>query len=144
MSLSADDPVVVLGDRDEVRQMADHLLGNALVHTPAGTAIHVRAVAGDGVGAIEVTDHGPGLSEDQAHQVFDRFYRTDAGRSRGGPGLGLSIVDTLASALDGRATVRSAPGVGSTFRFELPTAEPLLGSPAVGPEGNLLAGREEP
>jgi signal transduction histidine kinase len=72
--------------------------------------------------ALEVRDHGLGLTPDQAARVFERFYRTDAARSRpgGGSGLGLSIVAAIASAHGGRAEVDTAPGEGATFRVLLP------------------------
>jgi two-component system OmpR family sensor kinase len=71
---------------------------------------------------LEVADEGPGMSQDDAHRVFERFYRTDSSRARssGGTGLGLSIVDSLVSAHGGTVTVTTAPGRGSCFRVSLP------------------------
>lgn len=67
-------------------------------------------------------DAGPGLSPSDTARVFERFYRTDAPRTRasGGAGLGLSIVQTLVTAHDGRASVDSEPGRGSIFTVVLP------------------------
>ena len=80
---------------------------------------------------MEVTDRGQGLTPDQATRVFERFYRTDAARSRaqGGTGLGLSIVAAIAEAHGGTVEVDSTPGEGSTFRMLLPGAA-LVDSPA--------------
>ncbi|MGC8464831.1 MAG: sensor histidine kinase [Acidimicrobiales bacterium] len=72
---------------------------------------------------IEVEDHGPGLEKEQLQRVFERFYRSDASRSRaaGGAGLGLSLVAAITQAHGGRAWVMSdGPGTGATFGFDLP------------------------
>ena len=73
---------------------------------------------------LEVIDHGPGLTPEQAAQVFDRFYRADPSRSRaqGGSGLGLAIVDAVVRAHGGQPSVSATPGGGATFRVELPAA----------------------
>lgn len=75
---------------------------------------------------LEVTDRGPGMSEDVAARVFERFYRADASRTRasGGSGLGLSIVSALVTAHGGRVELDTAPGRGATFRLLLPLAPP--------------------
>jgi two-component system, OmpR family, sensor kinase len=71
---------------------------------------------------LEVVDHGPGLSREQAERVFERFYRADQARTRetGGTGLGLAIVSALVVAHGGRVSVDTAPGHGATFRVVLP------------------------
>ena len=76
----------------------------------------------NGHAVIEVEDAGPGLDADDAERVFERFYRTDASRSRtsGGVGLGLSIVAAVARAHGGAVTATSEPGQGATFRITLP------------------------
>jgi two-component system, OmpR family, sensor kinase len=73
---------------------------------------------------LEVTDHGPGLTPEQAEHVFERFYRADQARTRksGGAGLGLAIVAALVAAHGGTVWVDSAPGRGATFRVALPLA----------------------
>jgi two-component system OmpR family sensor kinase len=81
---------------------------------------------GDPLASLEVVDRGQGLTPEQADRVFERFYRTDAARSRaqGGTGLGLSIVDAITRAHGGAVEVESEPGAGSTFRVLLPCAPP--------------------
>lgn len=71
---------------------------------------------------ISVVDHGPGIPEEAAAHVFERFYRADSGRSRdaGGTGLGLSIVAAVAAAHGGRVEHRPTPGGGATLRLILP------------------------
>ncbi|HEY8029972.1 MAG TPA: HAMP domain-containing sensor histidine kinase [Gaiellaceae bacterium] len=116
-------PVVVLGDRDGLRQIVDNLLSNVRSHTPSGSPARV-VVAREGQSAvIEVSDSGPGLTRDELDRIFERFYRADASRSRasGGVGLGLSIVAAVARAHGGTVSARSDGG-GATFRIELPAA----------------------
>ncbi|HUZ22434.1 MAG TPA: HAMP domain-containing sensor histidine kinase [Streptosporangiaceae bacterium] len=75
---------------------------------------------------LEVTDHGPGLSREQAEHAFERFYRADQARTTGGTGLGLAIVAALVAAHDGAVWVESAPGAGATFRIALPLSPDAL------------------
>jgi two-component system OmpR family sensor kinase len=81
----------------------------------------------DGTAGISVADSGPGLSEEQAVHVFERFYRADESRARasGGVGLGLAIVSAVAHAHGGDVSARSAPGEGATFSIVLPLAGAL-------------------
>jgi two-component system OmpR family sensor kinase len=116
--------VVVSGDAARLRQIVDNLLHNAVVHTPAGTPVHVSVVRAGAMAVVQVADDGPGLGSDQATRVFDRFYRGSEARTGEGTGLGLSIVAALAAAHDGRASVDAAPGAGAVFRVEIPAAEP--------------------
>jgi two-component system OmpR family sensor kinase len=115
-------PVVVTGDEARLRQVAANLLGNARVHTPDGTPVHVRVRTTTDVAVLEVADEGPGLIPAEAERIFERFYRADPSRARtsGGSGLGLSIVAAIAEAHGGQAIVDSGPGRGTTFRVELP------------------------
>jgi two-component system, OmpR family, sensor kinase len=116
------EPLVVLGDRGSLRRIVDNLLANVRSHTPPGAPASVTVGREDGRAFVEVADAGPGLSEDDAARVFERFYRSDPSRARasGGAGLGLSIVAAVAEAHGGKATVRSEPGGGARFRIELP------------------------
>jgi two-component system OmpR family sensor kinase len=80
---------------------------------------------------LEVADRGPGLTTEQAHRVFERFYRADQARTRksgSGAGLGLAIVSALVSAHGGAVSVDSRPGQGATFRVALPLAPEAQGS----------------
>jgi two-component system, OmpR family, sensor kinase len=112
----------VLGDEPRIRQVLSNLVANALQHTPESADVTVR-VGTDGDDAVlEVADKGPGMSQEDASRVFERFYRTDSSRARtsGGTGLGLSIVDSLVQAHGGVVTVTTAPGEGCCFRVMLP------------------------
>jgi two-component system OmpR family sensor kinase len=77
---------------------------------------------------VEVADHGPGLTPEQADRVFERFYRADQARTRqaGGAGLGLAIVSALVTAHGGTVTVAPTPGGGATFRIDLPLAPEVV------------------
>jgi two-component system OmpR family sensor kinase len=120
----ADAGYLVPGDPIRLRQVIDHLLANALIHTPHGTPVEVRLDAGNRYAVLEVADRGPGLTPEQATHVFDRFYRVDVARGRetGGSGLGLAIVAALVTAHGGVVEVDAAPGAGATFRVALPLA----------------------
>ncbi|MEV5751068.1 HAMP domain-containing sensor histidine kinase [Actinoallomurus sp. NPDC052308] len=124
IDLEAAEGAVVLGDAMRLRQVLDNLLANVRRHTPAGAPAAVRIDVAGGHVEVSVTDHGPGLAEDQCRRVFERFYRTDHSRSRehGGAGLGLSIVAAVTEAHDGVVGVISAPGEGATFVVRLPHA----------------------
>ena len=122
---------LVIGDEARLRQVIGNLMSNALTHTPDGSPIEVSIGSGtldprvpDSAQAVtlDVTDHGPGMTPEQAHRVFERFYRADQARTRtsGGSGLGLAIVSALVTAHGGVASVRTAPGQGATFRIALP------------------------
>jgi two-component system OmpR family sensor kinase len=126
------EPVTVMGDRVRLRQIVDNLLANVRSHTPPETPVRVSVARRDGAAEVAVADEGPGLTEEQAAHVFERFYRADASRSRtsGGIGLGLSIVAAVAEAHGGRVTAESGPGRGATFRIELPLARGAVPEPA--------------
>ncbi len=81
-------PVEMPGDAPRLRQVVDNLLANVRAHTPPGTTTTVTVATDDGAALIEVADNGPGLTEEQAAKVFERFYRTDTSRRAlvGAPG----------------------------------------------------------
>ncbi len=112
----------VLGDEARLRQVLGNLVANALQHTPDSAPITVRVGTADDDAVLEVADEGPGMTQEDAHRVFERFFRTDSSRARssGGTGLGLSIVDSLVYAHGGRVTVSTSPGRGCCFRVGLP------------------------
>ena len=127
ISASADGPVVVRGDADRLRQVLGNLVGNALVHTPPGTAVEVGVRSNGTEALLEVRDHGRGLPDADPDALFERFWRAEAGRERGpgGAGLGLAIVAAIADAHGGRVTASNAPGGGAAFVVALPLARTL-------------------
>lgn len=112
----------VLGDDARLRQVLSNLVSNALQHTPDTADVTVRVGTVGENAMLEVVDKGPGMSEQDAQRVFERFYRTDSSRARasGGTGLGLSIVDALVHAHGGTVTVTTAPDQGCRFLVALP------------------------
>lgn len=117
--------VLVNADSRRFNQALSNLMVNARTYTPPGTTIHVslRKVGNEAV--VSVHDQGPGLSEEQATRIFERFYRADSSRTRSegkseGSGLGLSIVDAVMKAHGGSADVVSKLGEGATFILRLP------------------------
>jgi two-component system OmpR family sensor kinase len=112
----------VLGDEARLRQVMGNLVANALQHTPESASIAIRVGTRQDSAILEVADEGPGMSREDAHRIFERFYRTDSSRARtsGGTGLGLSIVDSLVYAHDGRVSVTTSPGHGCRFKVNLP------------------------
>ena len=111
-----------LGDESRLRQVLSNLMINAVQHTPGTADIAVRVGTKDDDAVLEVIDDGPGMCEQDAQRVFERFYRADSSRARtsGGSGLGLSIVDSLVRAHGGSVTVTTAPGHGCRFHVSLP------------------------
>ncbi len=126
-----DDALGVVGDDDRIRQVVVNLVGNALVHTPAGTALELRAHRANEVVVVSVADRGPGMPAEIVDKAMERFYRADPARSRehGGSGLGLSIVDEAVRAHGGSIHIESKIGLGTTVRFTLPVggADPIDG-----------------
>jgi two-component system, OmpR family, sensor kinase len=130
---------LVVGDDARLRQVIGNLMSNALTHTPDGVPVQISLSIGtlDPRGGeptpavvLDVTDQGPGMSQEQARRVFERFYRADQARTRakGGSGLGLAIVAALVAAHGGVASVRTAEGQGATFRITLPLAPEARGN----------------
>lgn len=110
-----------IGDGRRIGQVLTNFLANAIRFTETGGIEVSVAPAGDGV-AFAVTDTGIGIPEDKIEQIFRPFEQADRSTTRrfGGTGLGLAISRRLAEAMGGEATVRSTPGVGSTFSFRVP------------------------
>jgi signal transduction histidine kinase len=104
----------VLGDEQRVLQIGRVLVENALVHTPPGTRVRIRA----GYGVLAVEDEGPGIPAEQVEHVFERFYRVD-GQLVSGSGLGLAIARELTRAMGGSLEVESEPG-RTVFTLRLP------------------------
>jgi two-component system, OmpR family, sensor kinase len=148
VSLSMDQPaLVVLGDRDRLKQLVANLVENALRYTPATGQIDLRLARepdpaargvqhpmaavrsrtapelGGPMVLLTVSDTGIGIAPDDLPHVFERFYRADKARSRagGGSGLGLAIALYIAQAHAGTIDAQSeGPNRGSTFRVRLP------------------------
>jgi two-component system OmpR family sensor kinase len=129
LSAPSGDPLVVIGAAERLRRLVRNLLGNALQHTPPGTAIRVRLYALPDDGAIPrvrlvVADEGPGIAPGLRPQLFERFFQGDPVR-RQGSGLGLSIARAIAEAHQGTIELRCpSHGTGSEFVVTLPSRLP--------------------
>jgi len=120
----------ITADEPRLRQVLANLLGNVREHTPPTTPVAVRlSMAGEGA-LIEVTDAGPGMTEEESARAFDRFYR-GSHNGTGGSGLGLSIVQAIATAHGGHAMLRSGAGIGTTVQVWIPFRSGDAEQPAV-------------
>lgn len=100
---------VARGDELRVLQAGRALVSNALVHTPAGTRITLRARADREHASLSVEDDGPGIASEDAPHVFERFFRAE-GDVASGSGLGLAIARELATMMGGDVVLESRPG----------------------------------
>lgn len=114
----------VRADRETVRQVLVNLVNNSIKYGKSGGRTRVGFYDMDKNILIEVADNGIGIPKKHLNHVFDRFYRVDKSRSRtrGGSGLGLSIVKHIVEAHNQTINVRSTPNLGSTFGFTLEKA----------------------
>jgi two-component system OmpR family sensor kinase len=104
-----DGDAAALGDEERIAQIARVLVDNALLHTPPGTTVRLRAARRGGTALLVVEDDGPGIPEQEAGQVFERFHRL-SGAVAAGSGLGLAIARELAELMGGRIELESEPG----------------------------------
>lgn len=129
--LSSQDAHIIPGSSDELTQVLQNLIENALKYSAPNTAVDVLINTKDNVAgfsgevlSMEIRDHGEGIGSEHIGRLTERFYRVDAHRSRdmGGTGLGLAIVKHITNRHRGRLHIESEIGVGSTFTVFLPTA----------------------
>ncbi|HYY34644.1 MAG TPA: ATP-binding protein [Gaiellaceae bacterium] len=114
----------VAADPDHLRQVLVNLVDNAVKYSPDGGHVTVRIEDRGGSVRFAVSDEGLGIPSNEQTRIFDKFYRLDPGLNRGvgGTGLGLYICRELVRRMDGRISVASTPGRGSTFAVDLPVA----------------------
>jgi signal transduction histidine kinase len=114
--------LVVEGSADELHRLVLNLVQNALVHTPPGTAVDVRARRDGDYVAIEVSDEGPGVPPEMRDRIFDRFVRAEGDRngSGSGSGLGLAIVRAVAESHGGGVIIGESEAGGAKFTVRLP------------------------
>ncbi len=142
ISAQAPPRLIAIVDERRIRQVLANLLGNVRAHTPQSAQSAVRLGQVEGGVLIEVADSGPGMAPQDAARAFDRFYRAteqtagtpahaEEGAAAstdyavvGGSGLGLSIVQAIATAHGGQATLESRQGHGTRVRIWLPARAP--------------------
>jgi len=115
-------PVTVFADKEKIKQVLINLIENACKYGKQnGTIVASIYKTDDTHVLIEISDDGIGIETEHLHRIFERFYRTDAARSRdkGGTGLGLAICKHIIEAHGQSIHVRSTPDVGTTIGFTL-------------------------
>ena len=120
----------VAGDPDKLRQVLINLIDNAVKYSPDGGRIEVAIEPREAGVRIVVKDEGIGIAPPHQRRIFGKFYRVDPGLARGvgGTGLGLYICRELVRLMEGRLTVSSEEGKGSTFVVDLPVPAQALGA----------------
>jgi signal transduction histidine kinase len=116
---------MISGDKMKIQRAVSNLLDNALKYTPQGGTVTASVEGEPNQVILSVNDTGPGISDRDLPQIFDRFFRGDRSRSRPGTGLGLNLTLAIARAHGGDIKVKSVPGKGSTFTMTLPRS-PLI------------------
>jgi two-component system sensor histidine kinase CiaH len=126
--------ITLKNDAKEITLKAEHrslvellviLIDNAIKYSPGGSKVQISSATQNKMGRISIKDQGVGIKATDLPHIFERFYRSDASRSKSqaeGYGLGLAIAKKIVSSLDGSIEVKSAPGHGSTFTIVLPVA----------------------
>lgn len=123
VELDAAGPVPPLEtDAGRLRQVLDNLLDNAIKYSPDGGAVVLRVDVDPRWTRFAVADNGVGIPAAEQSRIFEKFYRLDPHQTRGvnGTGLGLYVCRELVQRMEGRLSVTSTPGFGSTFVVELP------------------------
>jgi two-component system phosphate regulon sensor histidine kinase PhoR len=126
------EPLMVIGDRDELTRVFENLIENALKYGGAGKRVDIAIERADAIDAageavVAVRDYGAGIAAEHLPRLTERFYRVDVGQSRaeGGTGLGLALVKHILNRHRGRLQIESTLGQGATFTVRLPVS-PLL------------------
>jgi two-component system phosphate regulon sensor histidine kinase PhoR len=121
------EPLIVLGDRDELVRALENLVENALKYGAAGKRVDIALAraqtrAGAPEARVAVRDYGPGIAPEHLPRLTERFYRVDVADSRaqGGTGLGLALVKHVLNRHGGRISIESTLGAGATFIMHLP------------------------
>ncbi|MGB3849090.1 MAG: HAMP domain-containing sensor histidine kinase [Tunicatimonas sp.] len=119
---------LVYADVSLIERVLQNLISNAMQHTPAGGRVSVAVANVQQRVRLEVVDTGAGISEQDLHHIFNRFYRSRQVRSqsKGGLGLGLAIAQKIVALHQSELHVRSAVGQGTTFWFSLPVTTELV------------------
>jgi two-component system sensor histidine kinase AdeS len=117
-------PAPVHADPQRLRQMLICLLDNARRYASEGGVVRIETHASGSAGVLRVLDRGAGFPPGGAARAFERFWRSEASRSRqtGGSGLGLSVVRAIAEAHGGRAHAANRPDGGAVLEVRLPAS----------------------
>lgn len=121
--VNIEDPLTVVGDADELQQVVQNLVENALKYASSGKLVEIEGSLVNGQAELTVRDHGPGIAPEHIPRLTERFYRVSVqeSRMRGGTGLGLAIVKHILNRHRGRLAITSDVGRGSCFTIRLPS-----------------------
>lgn len=121
ITFESNENVYVNADELKISQVIYNLVNNAINHVGDDKTVIVTQKVKDKKVVVEVTDHGEGIPADKLEYIWERYYKVDKEHKRGviGTGLGLSIVKSILDSHNAHYGVRSTPGKGSTFWFEL-------------------------
>lgn len=114
---------VLMASEDHLERIFNNLLGNAVRFSPADGTLTIKAEVSGSQIIFSITDCGPGISAEELHLIWERFYKADKSRSRTtgtGTGLGLAITKQIVEAHGGKIEVKSTVAIGTTFTFTLP------------------------
>lgn len=129
----ADDLPYVIGDRNKLQQALLNVVNNAYKYSPQGGAISIRTsreeLEGRIFAAVEISDHGIGMTPEQCARAFERFYRASPSGNVPGTGLGLALVKEIVELHSGRVLLESHAGVGTRVKLLVPGVE-LVSAPA--------------
>jgi PAS domain S-box-containing protein len=113
--------VIISADRQRIEQVVINLISNATKYSPQANKVDISLRKKDKRAVVEVQDFGIGIKEDQQSRIFSRFYRVDELASHiSGLGIGLYLSHEIITRHQGSLSVKSEPGKGSTFIFDLP------------------------
>ena len=115
LQYALNDGLLCMADQSLITQMLINLIENGIKYGKPGGYVRVTAKKENSSMQIVVEDNGIGISKEDLPNIFDRFYRADKSRDRSGTGLGLSIVKWIVAEHNGKITVSSEPGIGTTF-----------------------------
>ncbi len=122
---SSAEAIEVVGNHQQILNLLNILLDNAIKYSPKGAEVMLAVKAKDRYALISVSDRGPGIAPRDLPHIFERFYRADTSRTKGrkeGYGLGLAIAKKIVDLHGGTIDVASQPAKGSTFQVRLPLA----------------------
>ena len=125
LDVKAEEDILIMANKDMLWQALYNIADNALKYTGEDGEVVIELTKDKKKAVISVKDNGVGISSEDLHRIFDRFYRVDKARSRetGGTGLGLSIAYSAVEFHNGTIEVESTPGEGSLFNIILPLVD---------------------
>lgn len=110
----------IKGNEELLQQVWINLINNAIKYTPKDGEVEINLQEDDKTVIVEVKDNGIGIDKEKQKRIFEKFYQVDSSHSAEGSGLGLAIAKKIIEIHEGKISVESEVGEGTTFRIELP------------------------